>query len=67
MCIGGPALVYYVTPSEEELFSVSPPPNHARRKCQKLTHPSDTTPNFRSDRSRGVKRSRKISTTLLAD
>jgi len=23
MCIGGPALVYYVTPSEEELFSVS--------------------------------------------
>ena len=21
MCIGGPALVYYVTPSEEELFS----------------------------------------------
>lgn len=22
MCIGGPALIYYVTPSEEELFSV---------------------------------------------
>ena len=22
MCIGGPALVYYVTPTEEELFKV---------------------------------------------
>ena len=22
MCIGGPALVYYVSPSEEELFKV---------------------------------------------
>ena len=22
MCVGGPALVYYVTPSEEELFKV---------------------------------------------
>lgn len=25
MCIGGPALIYYVTPTEEELFSVSKP------------------------------------------
>lgn len=24
MCIGGPALVYYVSPTEEELFKVSP-------------------------------------------
>jgi hypothetical protein len=23
LCIGGPALVYYVTPTEEELFKVS--------------------------------------------
>ena len=23
MCIGGPALIYYVTPTEEELFMVS--------------------------------------------
>lgn len=23
MCIGGPALIYYVTPTEEELFLVS--------------------------------------------
>lgn len=23
MCIGGPALIYYVMPSEEELFKVS--------------------------------------------
>jgi hypothetical protein len=38
MCIGGPALVYYVTPSEEELFSVSPPPQTTTyRKCKKLT------------------------------
>jgi hypothetical protein len=22
MCFGGPALIYYVTPTEEELFSV---------------------------------------------
>jgi hypothetical protein len=27
MCIGGPALIYYVTPTEEELFSVRRP-NH---------------------------------------
>lgn len=37
MCIGGPALVYYVTPSEEELFSVSQHSNHAYCKSQKLT------------------------------
>jgi hypothetical protein len=32
MCIGGPALVYYVTPSEEELFSVSQHPTYT--PCQ---------------------------------
>ena len=26
MCIGGPALIYYVTPTEEELFMVTFPP-----------------------------------------
>ena len=25
MCIGGPALIYYVTPTEEELFLVRRP------------------------------------------
>jgi hypothetical protein len=25
MCIGGPALIYYVTPTEEELFLVGRP------------------------------------------
>ncbi len=24
MCIGGPALIYYVTPTEEQLFLVCP-------------------------------------------
>jgi hypothetical protein len=37
MCIGGPALVYYVTPSEEELFSVSPPSCHTQYEFQKPT------------------------------
>jgi hypothetical protein len=44
MCIGGPALVYYVTPSEEELFSVSNILTTPIASTKKLTMPQRYNP-----------------------
>ena len=62
MCVGGPALIYYVTPTEEELFKA----RHAPPVPQKLTLMlcSDTTQSYKGDLWRTDRESSKISTIL---
>lgn len=61
MCIGGPALIYYVTPTEEELFKVSSL-LFAPVVVTDLST-SATTPNYSDDLSKTVKESKRTSTT----
>ena len=65
MCIGGPALIYYVTPTEEELFKV----NSLDFVLAVLTDAftSATIRNCNDDLLRIAKASKKTLTTLWAN
>lgn len=65
MCIGGPALIYYVTPTEEELFKVSFP--HFVLAGVTDTSASATIRNYSDDLLKIAKASKKTSTTLWAN
>ena len=64
MCIGGPALIYYVTPTEEELFKANPA---YRPFVTMSTNPktSGTTLNFKNGRWRTGGADRKNLTISL--
>jgi hypothetical protein len=62
MVIGGPALVMWLTPTEEEIFKVSRT-RHGVVDSQNLTHCSATALNSRRRPSRGENRLSKVSMT----
>jgi hypothetical protein len=63
MCVGGPALVYYVQPTEEELFKVNHQPTQSLRSYV-LTQPSATIRNSKNDLWSAARRSKRTLTSL---
>ena len=66
LCIGGPALVIYVSPTEEELFKACASPSQSHLIAM-LTPSSGSIQNYRSETLNREDKGRKTSTTSLSN